>query len=246
VSEPGDGVDVRSDVEARMVDVLDGMVTLRSEASRHLLAELVQRRAGARVSLPDYPTARQWFVGLVEVCGRTGAGLMEALVAALAHLEPGSAAARELAGLGRAWASARVQTAEASPDGPGPPAAAGPHHGSSGAGGSGGPPSDVEPLTDAEIRVLAAVFSRRDSAEQLLSMAGLAPGRQPGWQARTAGEFWFEVGRLLAAGAVRDGRARLLAAAYRLLPGDPDLAGLEPPERAVAPGSAPSRGLGAD
>ncbi|WP_407661414.1 effector-associated domain EAD1-containing protein [Frankia nepalensis] len=47
------------------------------------------------------------------------------------------------------------------------------------------------------------------SAGPLLASVGLPRRNQPTWSGLSAEEFWWEVSRLLTAGAVRDGRRRL-------------------------------------
>jgi hypothetical protein len=87
-------------------------------------------------------------------------------------------------------------------------------------------------LTDLEIQELAAVFHAPGAARQLLEAAGLPRGRQPGWQERSAEEFWREVDALLRAGILAGGRRRVLDAAGRSFPANP-VFGVEPPENAI-------------
>jgi hypothetical protein len=87
-------------------------------------------------------------------------------------------------------------------------------------------------LTDLEIRELAAVFHAPGAARQLLEAAGLPRGRQPGWQERSAEEFWREVDALLRAGVLAGGRDRVLDAARRSFPANP-VFGAESPENAT-------------
>jgi Effector-associated domain 1 len=76
-------------------------------------------------------------------------------------------------------------------------------------------------LTDLEIRELSAVFHAPEAARQLLEAAGLPRGRQPGWQERSAEEFWREVDVLLRSGVLAGGRGRVLDAARRTFPANP-------------------------
>nr|WP_157734850.1 FxSxx-COOH system tetratricopeptide repeat protein [Pseudofrankia inefficax] len=73
-------------------------------------------------------------------------------------------------------------------------------------------------MTPEEIRALADVFADPVAAGQLVEAAGLARSRHPAWPAGGSGSFWSEVSRLLAAGALVDGRENLLAVAAALYP----------------------------
>ncbi len=89
----------------------------------------------------------------------------------------------------------------------------------------------LESLAESEIRALATVFHQPVRARQLLEVAGLPRSRQPAWQDLTAEEFWREVSAVLVAGALPDGRRRVLAAARQLYPANPALASaVHPPD----------------
>jgi hypothetical protein len=98
---------LRAQVENLIVDLLDESLDLRSEGSRHLLADLVERRTGVRLQIPDYPTSRQWFFGLVGACSRRSNSLA-ALVAAVDGLQPGSARVVALRRLQDEWDASEV------------------------------------------------------------------------------------------------------------------------------------------
>jgi hypothetical protein len=102
---------------------------------------------------------------------------------------------------------------------------------------------DRQSLTDREVVALAGAFYKPAGARQLLTEAGLPPGRQPTWHDMTAVEFWREVNALLTAGVVRDGRRRVLAAALHAYPANPVFAGHggHPPSHAhERPSAAPA------
>ncbi|MDT3444765.1 P-loop NTPase fold protein [Pseudofrankia sp. BMG5.37] len=73
-------------------------------------------------------------------------------------------------------------------------------------------------LTREEVQALASAFSAQSAARLVLERAGLPRERQPSWQAGDAIAFWTEVARLLALGAVVDGRQKVLAAALEEFP----------------------------
>ncbi|ADP81030.1 hypothetical protein FraEuI1c_3005 [Pseudofrankia inefficax] len=73
-------------------------------------------------------------------------------------------------------------------------------------------------LSVVEVAEFAEVFADVVAARVVLESAGLVRSRHPGWT--TAVEFWSEAGRLLAAGVVVDGRARLMGVAAGLFPGN--------------------------
>lgn len=75
-------------------------------------------------------------------------------------------------------------------------------------------------LSDLEIAEFARVYSQRLAAEQVLEAAGLERGRQPGWNASSAVEFWSAVARLLANGAAPAGLRRLRVLAHEQFPGN--------------------------
>ncbi|WP_410173461.1 effector-associated domain EAD1-containing protein [Frankia nepalensis] len=64
-------------------------------------------------------------------------------------------------------------------------------------------------LSGREVQALAEMFGDSMSAGPLLASVGLPRRNQPTWSGLSAEEFWWEVSRLLTAGAVRDGRRRL-------------------------------------
>ncbi len=84
------------------MDVLDGLPQLRSERSRHLLLDMVARWSGKSLQVPDYPTARQWFYGLVDACAHDPRSIASLLDAA-ARLQPGPPAAASLMRLRDEW-----------------------------------------------------------------------------------------------------------------------------------------------
>ncbi|WP_157845221.1 tetratricopeptide repeat protein [Pseudofrankia saprophytica] len=73
-------------------------------------------------------------------------------------------------------------------------------------------------LSGREVRAFAEMFGDLMSAGPLLVSVDLPRRSQPAWHGLSAEEFWWEVSRLLAAGAVRDGRRRLLEAAREQFP----------------------------
>ncbi|SNQ46104.1 conserved hypothetical protein [Frankia canadensis] len=75
-------------------------------------------------------------------------------------------------------------------------------------------------LSEAEIEALARSYSTRTRAIQLLERAGLSRDRAPVF-VDSARDFWFEVAFVVEAGAMIDGRARILATAARDYPGNP-------------------------
>jgi len=78
-----------------------------------------------------------------------------------------------------------------------------------------------ERLTPAEVSALAEAFTEPVQARQLLDDIGIERARQPVGGTGVIANFWVEVSRLLADGAVVDGRARLLAAAAACYPDNP-------------------------
>jgi tetratricopeptide (TPR) repeat protein len=93
-------------------------------------------------------------------------------------------------------------------------------------------------LTAAEVDALATIFGDSPSARQLLQQAGFPPGRIPAEQ--SPARFWSAVSLALRDGAAEGGRARLLAEARELYPGNPVFAAAD--SQGVAPGgAAPSR-----
>jgi WD40 repeat protein len=94
--------------------------------------------------------------------------------------------------------------------------------------------SHPQPLTDREVGELARVFHIPVGARQVLTAAGLPPGRQPNWQDLTAEEFWREVNSMLGAGVLPDGRDRIIAAARHLYPANPVFAGNDGADEATA------------
>ncbi|WP_054566256.1 TIR domain-containing protein [Frankia sp. R43] len=75
----------------------------------------------------------------------------------------------------------------------------------------------VHSLAEAEVQALAAVYSERISAGQLLRQAGLEPERQPQGTS-TAIEYWHAVNATLHQGALPDARRRILAIAAHAYP----------------------------
>ncbi|WP_239333891.1 effector-associated domain EAD1-containing protein [Frankia sp. CiP3] len=201
LADGGCGPPFPADLAEQAVDALDSALNLAPERSRLLLAQLVERRLERRLQVADYGTRRQWFIGLVDACARQPAGIA-ALAAAVGQLEPDSPAAGVLRRLSDAAGEPAVTRAPA-PAQPRP-----------------------ERFTDAEVSELASVFYQAHTARQLLAAAGLPAGRQPVWSvALTSREFWTEVDVLLAAGALADGRRRVLAAAARIFPANPVFTG---------------------
>jgi hypothetical protein len=215
------------DIEARVVDVLDRVPAFVPERSRHLLLSRVERRIGGPLQVPDYPLRRQWFVGLVDAC-REHPGGLTALAAAVADLEPASSlAASAVRRLSADW-NARAARADpavgADGDVPADGTAPDPPSGSGVVAGGMVRPREPERLglSGTELRMLAQVFHQATAARQVLAAAGLPQGRQPIWSGgMSPAEFWGEVNHLLAAGVLRDGRRRVLAAAAELYPANP-------------------------
>ncbi|EFC83448.1 toll/interleukin-1 receptor domain-containing protein [Parafrankia sp. EUN1f] len=75
----------------------------------------------------------------------------------------------------------------------------------------------VHSLAEAEVLALAAVYSERISAGQLLRLAGLESARQPQGTS-TAIEYWHAVNATLVQGVLPDARRRILAIAARDFP----------------------------
>jgi tetratricopeptide (TPR) repeat protein len=89
-------------------------------------------------------------------------------------------------------------------------------------------------LTDVEIAAFAELFHERSAADELLHNAGFPAAHIP-FDARKASQFWTAVSQALAAGALPDGRRRLLTAAHRLYPANPAFtAATDPSPSAVA------------
>ncbi|ONH52506.1 hypothetical protein CcI49_33825 [Frankia sp. CcI49] len=78
----------------------------------------------------------------------------------------------------------------------------------------------VHSLAEAEVLALAAVYSERISAGQLLSQAGLESERQPQGTS-TAIEYWHAVNATLGRGVLPDARRRILTIAARDFPANP-------------------------
>jgi len=76
----------------------------------------------------------------------------------------------------------------------------------------------TEELSERELAELARVFASACSAVQLLDRAGLSRARQPVFQQSYPLMFWREVSLEIAAGALADGRRRILAEAARDYP----------------------------
>ncbi|WP_007514872.1 effector-associated domain EAD1-containing protein [Pseudofrankia saprophytica] len=80
---------------------------------------------------------------------------------------------------------------------------------------AGPPPSDRE-----LIGTLADEFPDPASAGPVVERAGLRRGLQPGWQARTAEAYWWEVHRMMVNGAVVGGWPNVLREAMAERPGN--------------------------
>ncbi|CUU57381.1 Adenylate cyclase, class 3 [Parafrankia irregularis] len=78
----------------------------------------------------------------------------------------------------------------------------------------------VHSLAEAEVLALAAVYSERISAGQLLRQAGLESARQPQGTS-TAIEYWHAVNATLVQGVLPDARCRILTIAARDFPANP-------------------------
>ncbi len=76
-------------------------------------------------------------------------------------------------------------------------------------------------LSETDLKEFAVQFHRPELVRQVLDLAGLSRADQPVWQAGSALEYWREVNTLVLAGALVDGRQRLLAAARRIGGSDP-------------------------
>jgi hypothetical protein len=105
--------DLRSAIEGRIVDVLDGCPQLRPERSRHLLLDMVVRWSGMYLQVADYPTPRQWFFGLVGACANDSRSITM-LLAAVVRFQPDPQAATTLMRLRDEW-----DAAETAADAPG-------------------------------------------------------------------------------------------------------------------------------
>lgn len=112
---------LRAEVEAQIVDLLDSTPTVRSPASRTLLAEWTQIYSTRPLHVPDNAFPRQWLLGLVrEACGEDAGPT--ALRDAMAVIDPGSSTHTELARLVESWQSAHLAaTAQVSWHGPASP-----------------------------------------------------------------------------------------------------------------------------
>ncbi|EFC83596.1 effector-associated domain EAD1-containing protein [Parafrankia sp. EUN1f] len=215
-------------IERRLVEVLDDAADLHSERSRLLLARQVERELNTRVRVTDLPLSRQWFIRLLEICAERPGG-MAALAVAVAQLEPGGVTAKDVAQLAAHWeqlGTPRGKHATAA-ETAGPsirPARESPAPERI----TGAP--NVHGLSITEVQALAAAFPARSASQSLLTAAGLAPEQQPSWAARSALEFWTEVNQLLTAGALVDGRRKILAAAAERLPENPHFGGFQPPQ----------------
>lgn len=76
-------------------------------------------------------------------------------------------------------------------------------------------------LSEHEIGAFADVFPDPFSARHVLATAGVPTRRHPSWTATDAYGFWGAVSVLLTNGLVKDGPARLFAAAFGTVSGKP-------------------------
>ncbi|WP_241832478.1 effector-associated domain EAD1-containing protein, partial [Pseudofrankia sp. EUN1h] len=101
-------------------------------------------------------------------------------------------------------------------------------------------------LSEHEIGAFADVFPDPFSARHVLATAGVPTRRHPSWTATDAYGFWGAVSVLLTNGLVKDGPARLFAAALALFPANPVFlasaaARSAGPAMPTLPGTTPSR-----
>jgi hypothetical protein len=78
--------------------------------------------------------------------------------------------------------------------------------------------TSVSELSDREVSELATCFPDDVSIRRVLDVAGLPTPRQPLLGAMTSEDVWYGVSRLLANGALRDGRRAVLTAALDVYP----------------------------
>ncbi|WP_157734940.1 effector-associated domain EAD1-containing protein [Pseudofrankia inefficax] len=229
------------------MDLLVGCLVLHGPQSRYLFLGRLAGWSGTSIDVPDLPIGRQWLLALVDLYGRSAAGLAHlpdaardlgvdeetatALAALVARWEACAAAPHQQAphqqaphqqGPHQQATAAWVPADHAARSGPWPAAtaAARPRVAAEG------------PLTEEEVAALTSAFADQTAAGQLLSDAGLRAERQPSWRVNTAEEFWVEVAALVRDGILPDGRARILTAAASRLPDHPVLA-RDPGDRAA-------------
>jgi Effector-associated domain 2/Effector-associated domain 1 len=195
-------VQLRDEIEERIVDALDSALSLASERSRHLLLGKIEAVLDRPVRVADYSQRRQWFTALVMAC-REQPGGIRALGAAVNALERGSPTADRVQRGCSSWECVHGQEVDVQVQ---PPSAS---------------ENDCTPLTAKECVALASAFPSTLGARQLLVDAGLPVQRHPRIDRHTSIEFWNEVNYLVANGALREGRRRILAEAARRLPFNP-------------------------
>ncbi|MEX5707667.1 hypothetical protein AB1484_04940 [Parafrankia sp. FMc6] len=66
---------IRSELEDRIAGILHGCRELHGDSSRRLLLSQVERHSGVAIPIAEYPSSRQWFIGFVEACCGTPAGI---------------------------------------------------------------------------------------------------------------------------------------------------------------------------
>ncbi|MBL7493578.1 hypothetical protein I6A60_37465 [Frankia sp. AgB1.9] len=229
------------------MDLLVGCLALHGPQSRYLFLGRLAGWSGTSIDVPDLPSGRQWLLALVDLYGRSAAGLAH-LPDAARDLGVDEETATALAALVERWEACGVAPHQQTP------AQQAPHRqttdqlpttgwGAADRSARGGPwpaPTSVArpaitargPLTGEELAALTSAFADHTAARQLLSEAGLAAERQPSWRVSTAEEFWAEVATLVRDGILADGRARILTAAASRLPDHPVLS-RDPAERAA-------------
>ncbi|SQE00736.1 effector-associated domain EAD1-containing protein [Parafrankia sp. BMG5.11] len=176
-----------------IVDLLDREQLLAEPVSRSLLLRLTDAELGCQLQVSQLPFRRQWLFAFVGECAAQDGGLA-ALVSAIGRMDGRGRVHRAVDLLVRgSGATVAVPAEEA------------------------GPPAGPSPLTELEATALAEVYSDPAAARRLLHRSGLPYHRHPVVEQDSAA-FWAEVNRLLAAGALPDGRVRILREAARDFP----------------------------
>lgn len=193
----------QTDIFRCLVDCLARTDLPNSAPTRAMMIRRIEANGGPKLYLADTDVSRDWLFLLVQACGEDPDGLA-AMVGAVEDLRPGAAVVSELR---RVLADRVVDTDDPDPDAAAMKAAA---------------PGSPEPLTPAEIQLLASLYGAGSEAAHVLVDVGLRPGQIP-LSARNGESFWTQVSEAFAQGLVRDGRRRVLAAAARDFPANPSL-----------------------
>ncbi|WP_007516498.1 effector-associated domain 2-containing protein [Pseudofrankia saprophytica] len=104
----------RASAEMAIAELLATAPVLHGEQSRRLLLSRLSQRSETRLDVSDYPTGRQWFLGLVSVCDSSLVGLAH-LPAAAGDLGLADATLAELSRLADRWEASEA-LADASDD----------------------------------------------------------------------------------------------------------------------------------